>query len=131
MNNINPLIVVDMQTGFSYASAKILQNAEKTVPKYNEVIFLEYKHCGNTIYSLLKLARNKSCKTKIFNDGSYKIAHLLSKKHVVHLIGVNTCFCVDETAKGLAKRGFKVRVLFSGCFCCNKGINKNNVYQNA
>jgi len=122
VNNVKyTLIVVDMQNMFP-ASSKCLDACKDLVCAFvktnNDVVFVEYVGCGQTISSLKRLTRNAHYVYKDKCDGSKEInecvtKNMLSTNFIV--CGVNTGACVLQTIIGLTYYSQKLYVFEPGC----------------
>lgn len=134
------LVVVDMQHGFPASKNSATRNAaaeyiQEAVDDGAFIIFLEFDGYGKTWSKLVRICKGYEkfrVLTKIENDGSYHVHSFLKymrKKHIpIRLLGVNTNFCVQDTAKGLASKGYKdITLLFRGCnqMCSIPILNSN------
>jgi len=137
------LIVVDMQHMFP-ASSKCLDACKDIVRAFvktnNDIVFVEYVGCGQTISSLKRLARNAHYVYKDKCDGSKEINECVTKNALSTnfvVCGVNTGACVLETVVGLTYYSNKLYIVEPGCadnhfnnyevnhiIKCVKGTNK-------
>lgn len=106
------LVIVDMQEGFSASNNKILiRGISDLCEKWNDsIIILEYVDYGRTPIDILNACRNNHIiLDKNIDDGSLAIKshlrknNLISNKIKFYICGVNSDFCVKDTADGLCK----------------------------
>jgi nicotinamidase-related amidase len=115
------LIVVDMQHMFP-ASSKCLDACKDIVRAFvktnNDIVFVEYVGCGQTISSLKRLTRNAHYVYKDKCDGSKEINECVTKNALSTnfvVCGVNTGACVLQTVSGLTYYSNKLYVFEPGC----------------
>ena len=121
------LCVIDMQPGFgnSYGALegclKLIDVAKK---RRHHIILVEYKGEGRTqqeILDKLRRYKNYSVVKKNKNDGSWHIFRHLGKNNIkpreITICGVNTRYCVYETARGLINKLNKSKVIVNLSAC--------------
>jgi len=131
------LLVVDMQDTFKAANVLRVINAcqreiRLAIKKKADIVFVEFEHCGHTLSDLTNITvdYNKHYYvTKPIDDGSYDIMKLVRKKDLhrnFRIVGVNTSYCIYETALGLMNYSRNITVVADACNCHNHefGINK-------
>lgn len=122
------LVVVDMQPDF-YASnnQQLINNICKLCESYistgDPIILLEYLGYEKTHRHIVEASNNAPVLIKNKDDGSPKIKNYLKKTGLkpkeFFVCGINTDYCVKDTAVGLRhKTGQNVTVIEK---CCNTG----------
>jgi len=113
------LLVIDMQCGMQ-TTPYVLESVKQQVKKHRQVVFVEYEGYGSTHPELLALVKKPVIIQKDDNDGSLHIERWLTKHRKkpreIFICGVETCFCVESTARGLSKSR-NVRVLGHATAC--------------
>jgi len=113
------LLVIDMQSGM-HTTPYALEAVKQEVKKHRQVVFVEYEGFGSTHPELLALVKKPVIIQKNDNDGSLRIERWLTeqrkKPREIFICGVETCFCVESTARGLSKSR-NVRVLGHATAC--------------
>jgi len=124
-----PLIVIDMQT--RYASAcqpfllkKVIQHIETAKKSHAPILIVEFRRYGKTRPEIMRLLTdydNYQMVSKKLCDGSIPIQQMLEEKWCIKapcplkICGIYTHGCIAETAKGLVKEGFSVKVIEEAC----------------
>ena len=121
----NVLVVVDMQPEFKAAmdeqtQINVVNEIKKAKRRNDLIIILEYRGGGSTVRRIRKAILNYDkviYAEKDEDDGSsYIRKHLIGKK-LVRICGVNTDYCVADTAAGIAYRfaDAAVQVILKAC----------------
>ena len=130
------LVVVDMQEEFfTYKSCleSVIDIIELAKKRKEHIALLEYDNCGPTTpFILLRLAGYPFFQrvTKYQDGGSLELIAAFQKwneeidKDDIAIAGINTCFCIIETAQGLKHQlpDSKIRIHLKevACTCPSK-----------
>ena len=134
------LCIVDVQPHFG-AARNVVDEVVRQIGIFRKIespiAVVEYKSAGETYHPVLSALEgyNKTYRiTKDQDDGSEEVAlalrGVLSKRIV--MCGVNTCFCVSDTAYGLVfNHGYKVQLAEKALWCeyCDFGGGSSCVQQ--
>jgi nicotinamidase-related amidase len=126
---MHTLVIVDMQHNFvATRNANLKRNVIREIKlskKHNwPIIVLEFSNCRKTlscIRSLLKNYHNCFYETKYENDGSKEVIHAINNRITsnnsknIRVVGVETNFCVGDTAYSLACNNYKVSIVSNAC----------------
>ena len=126
-----PLIIVDMQPYFGAVDYQVVQKVIKVVnrKKLNEepVLLLQYKGCGPTHPAILAELDGYPYMRRVYkscNCGAGPVKRILQEDFALsapltlQVCGVNTSYCVKQTAEKLVTYyGFDVEVVINACSC--------------
>ena len=120
------LCIVDMQTGFDshpFAIKGVLEQIELFKKHKWPIILVEYRHYGQTINQVMeKLEGYPVIKVeKSDNGGGEEVAKALTLRRPliknITMCGINTCYCVGETAIGLIQKDYNVKLSCHSVAC--------------
>ena len=134
------LVIIDMQTGFN-TPKKALPEVLKRIAEFKNanrpIVLVEYRHFGHTIDEVMQaIGDYPTIKVEKSNDdGGDEVSKVLKKYHrrlkALTLCGVNTCYCVGETALNLTSNGYKVKIRGTACHnWCDKANCVENLRKN-
>jgi len=134
--NKTVLVIVDMQYDFSASSnqrtiSEIMRQIDLAKRRKSPIVFLEYKHEGETIEELMDYALEDYEEVyqieKEDDDGSLELCWGFAEFDLpfthLRICGINTDACVADTVRGLIRDypEVKVEVVKKGCHSSNFG----------
>lgn len=141
-------VIVDMQPEFDASfncRSAVLRQLEHAKKRGDQVVILEYANYGPSYQEIYEALRGygyvQVTKEEDGGGPAMLAANVIRAvagdrgRRTIRIVGVNTCFCVRDTALDLVRMGHNVKPLLSACSCyhqereiCNSRL-RESIYE--